>query len=82
MAAEYPAEAFRRRINGGGVLVCTVSSEGLLEQCTVPDEAPKNLGFADAVLRLSKYFKIAKVTKDGASTNGMRFVHRILFRFQ
>ena len=70
IARFYPSEAARKLISGGAVIECAVTSEGLLADCHVVEEAPAGLGFGEAALKLSRIFKMRPVSKDGQPVAG------------
>jgi TonB family protein len=68
-ARYYPYRAVEVGRPGYVVLICTVVAEGALD-CAVGYEGPQGWGFGEAALRISRHFRIAPDTKDGASTAG------------
>src|SRR4051794_31735054 len=66
----YPMEAARREKEGRAVIVCGVTGEGTLTDCKVVEEAPIDLGFGDAALKLSTRFRMRPTTPDGQAVAG------------
>jgi protein TonB len=66
----YPDAALRRSTQGGATLNCTVTARGDVSGCRVTAEAPANMGFGAAALKLSKYFRMRPQTADGQPVDG------------
>jgi protein TonB len=66
----YPDAALRRSTEGGATLNCTVTARGDVTGCRVTAEAPANMGFGAAALKLSKYFRMRPQTADGQPVDG------------
>lgn len=56
MQRHYPSAAFDQSVGGDVKLNCLVLADGHLD-CAVAEEAPLNLGFGDAALRISRGFR-------------------------
>jgi len=67
----YPRRAYNDRISGRATLDCIVAADGRLN-CTVASEEPLDQGFGVASVELSRYFRMAPVTRDGHPTEGGR----------
>jgi protein TonB len=65
----YPTRATEREKEGRVVLNCTVNANGTIN-CTVASETPDGWGFGDAAVQISKAFKMAPQTINGAPTSG------------
>src|SRR5690606_19870328 len=67
----YPERAQEREVEGRATIECIVNADGRLN-CTVTAEDPPGYGFGEATLRVSRHFRIAPATRDGAATSGGR----------
>lgn len=65
-AAARKAQIYRARV----VMLCLVGEGGSLEGCKSQSEEPAGLGYADAALSLSKFFRLAVWTEEGLPTVG------------
>lgn len=74
-AAARKAQVFRARV----VMVCVVAADGGLQDCKSESEEPSGLGYADAALSLSRYFRLAIWTEEGLPVIGG--VVRVPLRF-
>jgi len=79
-AALYPKAALAKNAEGRAVLACFVSAEGLLANCSIPEEDPPDMGFGAAALAMSQMFKMRPMSKDGHPVAGGRV--RIPIRFK
>ena len=66
IARVYPRAAQRNHVSGSALLVCTVSTDGYLSDCTVSSETPKDAGFGNAALEASAYMRMQPATNNGA----------------
>jgi hypothetical protein len=66
----YPDGSMRRGINGFAVISCRVGENGDLDACQVYGENPKNGGFGAALLKVSKYMLLDRLSASGAPTAG------------
>lgn len=68
----YPERASRLGIGGKVVMACTVAAEGLLTDCRIDSEDPKDQDFGAAALRMARVglFKLKPTTADGAPVEG------------
>ena len=82
MNLAYPARAKRLGAGGKANLSCTVQSDGKLNDCTLSEESPANLGFGDAVLSLVPKFAMKPQTRDGAPVAGARVSIPVIFSLQ
>lgn len=56
-AHAYPSRAAGQRVPGSAVMCCTILSNGRLD-CTVPFEWPRDYGFGEATLRISREWRL------------------------
>ena len=75
----YPSQAQRRRIGGRAEISCTVSLQGLAENCTVVSETPEGAGFGQALLKASSSFRFRPMTIDGCPVDGGKINVPVLF---
>lgn len=66
----YPPAAVRARQGGRAVLNCIAQATGLLRDCVVVSEAPRDLGFGAAAIGLSSVFKMRPQMVDGKPQDG------------
>jgi periplasmic protein TonB len=71
-ARYYPERAQEREVEGRVSIACIVGADGRLT-CTVTSEDPPGYGFAEATLRISRFFRVAPATRDGVPTAGGRW---------
>jgi TonB family protein len=69
-AAYYPPVAAMLGLGGRVVVHCQVSTSGTLDDCTIANEAPVGLGFGEATLKISQYFRMKPMSVDGAPVAG------------
>lgn len=74
----FPHDALVAGISGRVVLECLVAADGRLA-CAVLSEEPLGYGFNEAGLRVSRHFRMAPQTREGAATAGGRV--RVPIRF-
>ncbi|MCX7359292.1 MAG: energy transducer TonB [Alphaproteobacteria bacterium] len=74
----YPATAQTQGIGGEATVECLVGEDGRLT-CETIEEAPVNMGFGAAALRMTEDLRIAPRTRDGVSTAGGRFRRTYVF---
>lgn len=77
-ARHYPPRALDRGQEGRVTLDCIVNADGRIS-CTVTAEEPSGWGFGEAAIRISRSFRMAPATRDGAPTSGGRV--RVPIRF-
>jgi protein TonB len=70
-ARYYPERAQEREVEGSATVECLVDAGGRLS-CTITREDPPGYGFGEATLRVSRHFRVAAATRDGAATSGGR----------
>ncbi len=58
VASAYPQRARRERVEGQGVVTCTVNAQGGLDNCSVTRETPGGYGFGQATLGLMRNFRM------------------------
>jgi protein TonB len=66
----HPPAAFRQRIGGRATLSCRIRIDTRLEACRVIEESPPGMGFGQAALEASAYFRFQPPTRDGVSVEG------------
>lgn len=76
----YPRRAREDGVGGSALLHCTVTVTGDLTGCSVKSESPAGVGFGDAAMKLSRYFRMNPRTVDGAAVGGAQV--DIPLRFQ
>ena len=69
LARYYPRRAMERGVEGQVVLDCSVTNTGLLN-CAVVSETPRNWGFGEAALRISRDYQMVPATRDGVPIEG------------
>lgn len=65
IARLYPGPAQRFEIEGTAVISCRVRVDGKLEDCSVTSEAPNDIGFGAAALRMTDRFEMRPKTLNG-----------------
>lgn len=70
LRALHPPEAFRRRRGGQATLACRVRLDTTLSDCRLVDETPPGMGFGQAALAVSRYFRFRPPTQNGAPIDG------------
>jgi protein TonB len=53
----YPAKALRERVSGHALLDCGVGVAGEPVDCKITEEQPADLGFGEAALKLSRFYR-------------------------
>lgn len=61
----YPKAAWDKGVSGGATLLCTLGVNGTVRDCEVVREAPPGQGFGQAVLFLSRHFRIEPRRENG-----------------
>lgn len=79
MTRVYPITARQQGLAGGATLTCRVDARGLLNTCTVANEAPARAGFGQAALALAPAFRMADTDEAGLATNGAQVAIPIRF---
>lgn len=70
LRAVHPREAFRKRQGGKATLSCRIRLDQRLENCAVVDESPPGLGFGQAALAASRYFRFEPPVRAGQPVSG------------
>ncbi len=65
----FPERAQRMGVNGRANLHCRISVLHLA-YCTVTDESPSGFGFGEAAIKLSRYFRLRPLTRNGLAVEG------------
>lgn len=76
----YPDRAMRMERQGEAEITCDVLASGRLTGCRITGETPKNFGFGEAALKLSRFLQIAPKTIDGRPVDGGVLIVPISFR--
>lgn len=74
-AAAKAAKVYKARV----VMACKVVAQGIVEACDVKSAEPAGLGYDQAALMLSKYFRLAVWTEEGLPTVGGTVVIPVRF---
>lgn len=74
-AAAKAAKVYKARV----VMACKVVAQGIVEGCAVKSAEPTGLGYDQAALMLSKYFRLAVWTEEGLPTVGGTVVIPVRF---
>jgi TonB family protein len=70
LAAYYPKLAEVLNLAGLATMSCEVTATGALAECKILKETPAGIGFGDAALEMSKYFRMRPKTVDGEAVGG------------
>jgi protein TonB len=79
LARYYPSRAQTLGKEGRATMTCSVTVSGTLTACSVVSEEPDGMGFGDALIRMSKTFKMRPKQTDGRPVEGGKVT--IPFRF-
>lgn len=71
-ATYFPAVAQMLGLGGRTLMQCQVSTTGTMQSCTITSEVPKGLGFGDAALKISQFFRMKPMTVDGVPVAGAK----------
>ena len=75
----FPRVAQLLAISGHTLMRCEVATDGALVNCLVTQEQPTGLGFGDAALKISQFFRMRPMSVDGAPVAGGRINIPITF---
>jgi TonB family protein len=70
LAAAYPPDALKHRVEGHSTMRCTVTAAGTLTNCVVTEETPAGQGFGAAELSISSKLRMQPQTADGRPVEG------------
>ncbi len=70
VSPSYPPNARPAGVAGRVVLQCVAMSEGLLANCAVVSETPKDFGFGEAVVHSVQSLRVSRTALDGTPTLG------------
>src|SRR6185312_6463421 len=70
LAALYPKQAEANQIEGRATIRCSVTTDGLLADCSVVSEEPPGAGFGPAAVSMASRFRMRPLTKDGRPVGG------------
>ena len=70
LARVYPDNAMRTETEGSATTSCSVTTEGILVDCVIVEEAPGGRGFGAAAIKLMALFKMRPMTRDGVPVSG------------
>lgn len=76
----YPERALALEVEGFARILCTVTAEGLLTDCSVASESDPTMGFGEAALKLAPIFRMRPTTADGQPVGGAKVTIPIQFR--
>jgi hypothetical protein len=79
MSGYFPDRALRTATSGTATARCTVGPKGDLLGCWVAAEAPAEMGFAPAILKLSTFLQMKPEAKDGSATAGRAYAIQAAF---
>jgi TonB family protein len=75
----FPEEALRHNIRGLATILCTVSQDGSLTDCSIACESPTGHWFGEATLRMAPYLRLEPTAKDGSATAGRAFIFPMFY---
>ncbi len=78
-ARVYPITARQQGLAGGATMTCRIDAKGLLNTCTVANEAPAKAGFGQAALALAPAFRMTGTDETGLATDGNQVAIPIRF---
>ncbi len=68
----FPARVLRLGRSGTALMTCTVTDEGLVQNCQVARESPSEGGYGDAAVAAAQFFRMKPMTIDGVPVGGAR----------
>jgi TonB family protein len=63
----YPEKAMNLSVEGRATLVCTITADGGVSDCSVSAEMPLGYGFGDAAIKLAPLFKMNTTTSSAGA---------------
>ncbi|MFI4974883.1 MAG: TonB family protein [Caulobacterales bacterium] len=76
----FPRMPWMLSLSGIARVKCSVSALGMLENCSILSESPTGMGFGDAALALTPYFRMRPRSIDGTPVGGGEVNIPIRFR--
>jgi TonB family protein len=77
----YPKVAQFLSLDGHATIICDVTAQGTTTNCSVESETPAGMGFGEAAVSLSDFFRMKPMTMDGAPVAGGKVQIPIRFLF-
>lgn len=79
LVAAYPPKAMEMRLGGRATLDCQFDRTGRLRGCVTITEEPRQRGFANAAMSLTKLFRAPATLADGHSIEGLSVQIPVVF---